>query len=93
MQHKEEELNNQIGGTLTENKGEQLLERIPVPDTPFMIMKNDGKYFVTFGQYRVSELYEDIDDIDRLIYEKDYNFLLNLMFAVFEITNKQNEKQ
>lgn len=46
-QNAREENNNELNS-------EQIIEREEVEDTPFMIVKQDEKWFVTLGKYRLT---------------------------------------
>ena len=46
-----------LNGELLEDP-EELIKRIDVENTPFVIINIENEYFGTFGQYRITEVYE-----------------------------------
>lgn len=93
MNKNEEILNGQVNHTLTEGNGEQLIYRENVEGTPFNIVGMEGKYFVALGQYRLSEWKDNPEELRDIIYEQEWDFLLNVMTALVHMVRKDEELQ
>ena len=83
----EQILNDQTGGNLTENKGEQLVKREQVRGTPFEIIELENNIpFIALGTWKVFE--EDgytTEQLKEKIYNLDYDFLICLISTVTHV--------
>ncbi|AXH73494.1 MAG: hypothetical protein [Microviridae sp.] len=91
MQIQEEILKGQVNGILTEGQGEQLIERITVKGTPFEIVKTENECFIALGKYRISDNKTEQEHRDT-IYDLNYEFLINVMFAIVDMTDKMKQE-
>lgn len=92
MEKKEELLNDQIGNTL-QNKTEELVKREKVNGTPFEIITAEGKNFVALGKYRVTDDTQTVEELKEKIFNLDYDFLINMVFVLIEITDKAKAEE
>ncbi|AXH76571.1 MAG: hypothetical protein [Microviridae sp.] len=91
MKEQESILNDQNGNSLTEGKNEKLFERIHVKGTPFEIVKTENECFIALGKYRISDNKTEQQHRDD-IYDLDYTFLINVIFAVVDMTDKMKHE-
>lgn len=85
--------------TYSEDK-KQLIETIPVIKTPFTIVRNDDKYFVTLGMFKMSGLLASLEDAIEEAEQITWDKIINVIQAMIEShemykneTNKENENQ
>lgn len=66
----------------------ELIEREGVPNTPFTIVKAEGKCFITWGPYKLTREVDDVEDCVKAIKEKSWELLTSLMTAIImEVPN------
>lgn len=87
MKKQQEILDGQIGGTLTKET-EELIHEEEVPGTPFKIITAEGKSWIALGRYRISCKEHTPEELKEKIYNMDYDFLINVIFAVVDMTDK-----
>lgn len=98
METKESILNDQVGNTLKTEAAEQLFKTTPVIGTPFNIVEREGKHFIVFGKYKISTDRDTHEECEDMVYNRDYELLLNLMLAAVNTMAEkaeqiENEKQ
>lgn len=94
MHTQEEILNGQVNGTLTENKGEEILRQDPMKNTPFTIVTrftDDNKplRFLALGKYRISEDFTSDIDIEDWLLENIWNVIVTITFITNDTISKQ----
>ena len=71
--------------------GKPLVERIPVEESPFTLLKTEEEgyntYQITMGRYIISQKYYTEDQALKAIQERDYNLLLNIITAMIKEQN------
>lgn len=77
-----------------EDKG-QLKEIIPVEGTPFHIIKNDDKYFVVMGMFKISQILATLEDAIEEAEQISWNKIINVVQAMIESHDfyQKNENQ
>lgn len=84
----------------TDNKNysedeKQLRQTIPVIKTPFTVIKNDDKYFVTMGMYKMSQIFaslEDaIEDAEQITWDRIVN-VIQVMIESHEMYKKDENQ-
>lgn len=65
----------------------QLVEVIPVDNTPFSILKHDNIYMVSFAKYIISDKLNSKTECLELINSKDWLFMTNFMIALTKSVN------
>lgn len=79
-----------------DNSSNSLINRIPVDGTPFTIVEIEKGYFLALGNYRLTEVVEDENELYNLViaptYEHnghyDWNFLLTVVNAIVQASKK-----
>lgn len=84
MESKAKLLDDQIGNTLELDKNEPLFLTTPIDGTPFNVIQREGKHFVSFGKYRITEELDTHEECIKIIEEKNWFFLLNVINATIE---------
>lgn len=69
-------------------KGTELFTKKPVEETPFEIIHKDYKYFVSLGQYRLTEEFETENEAKEWINKITWNKILNLISLTVELLTK-----
>lgn len=92
---KEQQLMTEVNGSVISKY--ELIERHSVDGTPFVIVRTDEGYFVSMGQYRLTD-FVDLEQCESFILTHDWNFLLSIISVLVEqitktIINDQTEKQ
>lgn len=54
----------------------------PIEDTPFAVVEYDEQYFLAFGRYRLTGLYDSYEEAEALAKSTDWEVLLRVMYAV-----------
>lgn len=54
-----------------------------IPGTPFTIIRVDKNYFLALGKYRISEMVDDKDYLIKLITEKDWFTIINVISLMY----------
>lgn len=91
MEHTEK-LNIHGNAESTNSINSQLIERIEVENTPFTIIREEEKWFVTLGRYRISQdmksKEEAIEDAKRI----DWDRVLQIMGITIEHYNNKSKE-
>lgn len=67
----------------------QLIEKIEVENTPFLIIHIENDYFGTFGQYRITEIYNTPEQCKKDLENITWNNLVKVMTLVVEMLNNK----
>lgn len=70
--------------TKENSSSEQLIERIPIDETPFTMVRSENKCFGTVGRYKVTEDYKTIPEVEEAILKFDWKILLKVLTIVIE---------
>lgn len=70
----------------------QLQEKWPVPETPFMIVKLEGSFFVTFREYRLTDPVMSIVEAWTQANHPDWQLHINLINAII-LTHENMKKE
>lgn len=57
----------------------ELIERHPVPGSPFHIIKQNEEWFLTMGNYRLSNEMFSMGEVEDYIKEQQWNIILSMM--------------
>lgn len=75
-------------------KDEKLIERDPIPGTPFWMIREDEKYWITLGRYRLNQTpIADKEDVQTYLLENTYNIMLMMISINDQISKLQKPKQ
>lgn len=58
-----------------------------VEDTPFAIMENDMGFHICIGMYQIWEPLKTSAECKKLIHEKQWNFIINVISAIIKISD------
>jgi len=67
---------------------EELIKRTYVIDSPFVIITTDGKSFGTLNKYRITELYDTVEEVNEELGKITWNRLIQVMMIVNETLKK-----
>ncbi|AXH73450.1 MAG: hypothetical protein [Microviridae sp.] len=73
-------------------KGEQLIERDEVENTPFVIITMNKESFGTFGKYRITESYHTKQQCRAELLNMNWNNVVKIMSLVHEVLSEINKK-
>lgn len=91
MKKNEEILNGQIGDTL-QQESTQLIEKTEVEGTPFHIITYQDRNWIGLGKYRISSTEYTVKELKEKIFNMDYDFLINVIFAVIDMTRQMDKE-
>jgi len=71
----------------------QLVERIPIEDTPFTAIKCDNQWFLTMGKYRLTEPMPSLDEVTQDAQRADWTRVMQIIqIMIDENEAKRNNK-
>lgn len=77
------------------DKNEQLIERVEIPESPFVAVRHDKKWFLTMGKYRLTEELESLEECEKQAFDTSWfriMQIIGIMMEEYEV-NKQTAKQ
>lgn len=83
--------NEEIARQQKENKGEELIKRLEVENTPFMIITSDERSWGVLGNYRITEFGKK-KDILKELKEITWNRIIQVIMILNEIQENNNLK-
>lgn len=72
-------------------KGEELIKRTEMENTPFWIITTDGKSFATLGHYKITEDYNTPEQVEAELKKMTWNKIIQIMTLVHEILTNKNK--
>lgn len=79
-----EELNGYAETTDNSNSNSELIERIQVENTPFTVIRQEEKWYVTLGMYRLTNDLENKEDAIADAQREDWERLMQVMGIMIE---------
>lgn len=67
-----------------EHYSEEMIERIPIENTPFIAVRVENKCFGTFGKYKITEDKKTIPEVEEQLQTINYNTITNLIILILE---------
>lgn len=67
-----------------EEQKEELVKRVEVEDTPFTIVRVDGLWFGTMGEYRLTEQFENFADCQDAVSKFSWNRVVQVMMLLVD---------
>lgn len=64
------------------------LEFIQVENTPFTIVRQKKEYFGLIGEHRITDSYETLEEIEKIIKEITWDRIVQVIWAITEKYNK-----
>lgn len=64
------------------------LEFTQIENTPFTIVKQKKEYFGLIGEHRITDSYEDFNEIEKAIKEITWDRIVQVIWAITEKYNK-----
>ncbi len=74
-----------------EEEKTELVKRIDMEDSPFIVVETRGQFFGAMGNYRLTELYDDLDECKKEVEEFSWNRVVQVMMLLNEKLNVNNE--
>ena len=74
-----------------ESSKSQIIEEEQLGETPFTCVKFDEEYFVTLGNYRITEKYKDKQSAINEALNPTWDMMVRVMEIVFMIQRKHEE--
>ena len=74
-----------------ESSKNQIIEEEQLDETPFTCVKFDEEYFVTLGNYRITEKYKDKQSAINEALNPTWDMMVRVMEIVFKIQRKHEE--
>ncbi len=74
-----------------EEEKTELVKRIDMEDSPFIVVETRGQYFGAMGNYRLTELYDDLEECKKEVEEFSWNRAVQVMMLLNEKLNVNNE--
>jgi hypothetical protein len=65
-----------------QNSNYELFESEQLSETPFTIIKANGKYFGVLGKHRVTELFDTKEKVETELKDVNWNRILQVIWAV-----------
>lgn len=84
-------MNTQNNVEETHNNNSSLITREEIEGTPFTIVTNEGKSFLTMGKYKISEEMEK-EEIAIYMIENKWNIIVTIAGIIAEHTIKAKQK-
>lgn len=63
----------------------ELIKRTPVEGTPFVVIETEGKAFGTFGQYKITEDFKTVPEVEDELMPITWNRITQIATIVAEI--------
>lgn len=73
------------------SKEEKLIERINLDNTPFTMVKENGKWFGLMGDYKMTEDLEKMEDVKKLLEKPNWNIIVGLVTAIVHLHTRMNK--
>lgn len=68
-----------------------LIERYEIEGTPFTLIKQEGKYFLTMGNYKITTPTDTEEETLKKLVTEQYNIILDMTTIVFDTIMKIRE--
>ena len=65
-----------------DERNTELVEKIEVENTPFTIVKNEGLWYILLGKYRLTEGYEDKEEVLKEANTINWNKILQVCIII-----------
>lgn len=90
MKSKIDELH-EMNDNMAPQKNTELIERKAIEGTPFVIIKKEEKYFLTFGKYQISDALDSEHEIMEYLLDNSWNIITNIagIIADHTVNNKK----
>ncbi len=69
----------------------ELVKRHEMEDSPFIVVETRGEFFGAMGNYRLTEMYEDLEECKRSLSEFTWNRVIQVMMLLNEKLNVNSE--
>jgi lipopolysaccharide assembly outer membrane protein LptD (OstA) len=74
-------------------KNEELIQRLQVPESPFTVITAEGKSFGVMGEYRITEDYDDKEDVRNELEKITWNRMVQVFMILQEVTKDKEFKE
>lgn len=76
---------------INKQKGEELVKRTPVENSPFQIITTNGKSFVVLGKYRITQEFDTEEECMKAINPITWERLIQVCILVADELSKQHK--
>lgn len=76
-----------------ESNSNELIERVPIEDTPFTAIRYDNKWFLTMGKYRLTEPTDSLEQIQEDAQRADWARVMQIMQIMIDENNTAQKHQ
>ena len=66
------------------NSDSSLIERAPIQGTPFEVVKEDGKWFAAFGYNKLTEDFDEMQEVRTWMEENHWELLVRVITMVVQ---------
>lgn len=73
------------------NENKENLHWEMIEGTPFQSVNKEGKHFLTFGEYRISEIFNSQQELNNWWENNQWNITLRLIATCIEINEKMQK--
>lgn len=87
---KQSSLNSTQEANNSESNSDELVQRIPIEDTPFTAIKFDDKWFLTMGKYRLTDPVDTLEGVKEDAQRADWARVMQIMQIM--IDENENKK-
>lgn len=75
------------------NSNEELIKWKPIDNTPFILIKQNEKYFGAIGNHRITEYHDNEKECEKDILEMSWNRIVQVILACQNINLKDIENE
>ncbi|AXH76209.1 MAG: hypothetical protein [Microviridae sp.] len=69
----------------------ELIKRTPIEETPFHVIETDGKIFGAFGQYKITENQNSVEEVKEMLSLITWDRIVQISSIILEmLNNKKN---
>lgn len=70
------------------NCSKELIKREDMKDSPFQVVTTKGQSFGIMGEYRITEMYETVEEVKRELERMTWNRLVQVVMILITKNNK-----
>ncbi len=73
-----------------EEETTELVKRFDIEDSPFIVIETRGQFFGAMGNYRLTEMFDDLEMCKRDVQSMTWNRVVQVMMLLNEKLNSNN---
>lgn len=67
-----------------------LMEKQPIEDTPFEILREEDEYFLVWGEYKLTEAYNTWEEAANVLLKEKWLITARMVFAAIHSTKRKD---